>query len=137
MALPSLSWLPSSAWVIVSRKSLICFESSELTIGPRRLKSSPRSTTDCVAVTSLPSSSRVTVCLPGYRYTNRWPIKLRHRTAAVVSSARGMLFFTVKDTRARPSTTLIFLTLPTTTPAILTLSFGSSPVTSSKFALSV
>ena len=67
MALPSLSWFPSSACVTVSRKSLICFESSALTIGPSRLNNSPRSTTDSVDLMSLPLTRRVTVFRPGYR----------------------------------------------------------------------
>src|SRR5947207_10708707 len=61
-------------------------------------------------------------------------MRLRHRIDALVFGPSVRLFFTENFTWARPSTTLIPWTLPTTTPAILTLSFGSSPVTSSNVA---
>ena len=54
--------------------------------------------------------------------------------AAAVSLGTLVLVRTSNFTKARPSSILIDVTFPTTTPAIFTLSFGSRPVTSSNEA---
>src|SRR5437763_654602 len=54
-----VSVLPSRAWTIVSRKVLTSLGSTDLMIGPRRLKSSPTSMTERVLVSRSPSRSTV------------------------------------------------------------------------------